>query len=74
MKRNFHIFAAVILCAALIIPSVLADEKKDNSGAAIAEVKGYRHADHKPVPEAFAAAEAGDTFLVDYVRVFDEVR
>lgn len=36
MKRNFHIFAAVILCAALIIPSVLADEKKDNSGAAIA--------------------------------------
>lgn len=36
MKRNFRIFAAVILCAALIIPSVLADEKKDNSGAAIA--------------------------------------
>ena len=36
MKRNFHIFAAVILCAAFIIPSVLADEKKDNSGAAIA--------------------------------------
>lgn len=36
MKRNFHIFAAVIICAALIIPSVLADEKKDNSGAAIA--------------------------------------
>lgn len=36
MKRNFHIFATVILCAAFIIPSVLADEKKDNSGAAIA--------------------------------------
>ena len=38
------------------------------------EVSGYRHADHKPVPEAFSAAEAGDTFLVDYVRVFDEAR
>jgi len=38
------------------------------------EVTGYRHADHKPVPEAFAAAESGDSFLVDYVRVFDEVK
>lgn len=38
------------------------------------EVTGYRHADHKPVPDAFAAAEAGDTFLVDYVRMFDEVK
>ena len=38
------------------------------------EVTGYRHADHQPVPEAFAAAESGDNFLVDYVRVFDEVR
>ena len=34
------------------------------------EVKGYRHADHQPVPEAFDAV--GDTFLVDYVRVFGE--
>ena len=38
------------------------------------EVKGYRHADHQPVKEAFEAAAAGDAFLVDYVRVFDEVR
>ena len=36
------------------------------------EVRGYRHADHKPVPEAYDAV--GDTFLVDYVRVFDEVQ
>ena len=33
------------------------------------EVKGYRKAEHAPVPEAFDAL--GDTFLVDYVRVFD---
>ena len=32
------------------------------------EVMGYRHEDHKPVAEAFDAV--GDTFLVDYVRVF----
>ena len=38
------------------------------------EVSGYRHASHQPVPEAFAAAESGDDFIVDYVRVFDEVR
>lgn len=37
------------------------------------EVKGYRNADHKPVPEAFEAAKHGDAFLVDYVRVFDAV-
>lgn len=35
------------------------------------EMKGYRFEDHAPVPEAYAAMEAGDTFLVDYVRVFD---
>ena len=34
------------------------------------EVKGYRHADHQPIPEAWEAIKAGDTFLVDYVRVF----
>lgn len=33
------------------------------------EVRGYRHKDHQPVPEAYDAV--GDTFLVDYVRVFD---
>jgi beta-glucanase (GH16 family) len=33
------------------------------------EVKGYRHAEHRPTAEAFAAV--GDTFLVDHVRVFD---
>ena len=33
------------------------------------EVKGYRKENHAPVPEAFDAL--GDTFLVDYVRVFD---
>ena len=36
------------------------------------EVKGYRHEDHQPVPEAWEAIRAGDTFLVDYVRVFDK--
>lgn len=35
------------------------------------EVKGYRTAGHKPVDNAFNAL--GDTFLVDFVRVFDEV-
>ncbi len=35
------------------------------------EPRGYRFADHTPTPEAYAAAEAGDCFLVDYVRVFD---
>ena len=35
------------------------------------EVKGYRYKDHQPVPEAKAAE--GDTFVVDYVRVFDAV-
>lgn len=35
------------------------------------EPVGYRKANHRPTEEAFAAAKAGDTFLVDYVRVFD---
>lgn len=35
------------------------------------EVKGYRYQDHQPVAEAKAAK--GDTFVVDYVRVFDAV-
>lgn len=35
------------------------------------ESRGYRKEDHRPTAEAFAAARAGDTFLVDYVRVFD---
>ena len=34
-------------------------------------VKGYRHENHQPVQEAFD--NQGDTFLVDYVRVFDKV-
>ena len=33
------------------------------------EVVGYRKEEHAPVPAAFDAL--GDTFLVDYVRVFD---
>ncbi len=33
------------------------------------EVNGYRHATHAPTEEAYAAV--GDTFLVDYVRVYD---
>jgi beta-glucanase (GH16 family) len=37
------------------------------------EPVGYRKANHRPTEEAFAAAKAGDTFLVDYVRVFDIV-
>lgn len=32
---------------------------------------GYRQESHRPTEEAKAAAAAGDTFLVDYVRVFD---
>jgi len=36
------------------------------------EVKGYRYEDHQPVSAAFDAA--GDTFVVDYVRVFDVVQ
>jgi len=37
-----------------------------------AEPKGYRYEDHQPTPEAIAAI--GDTFLVDYVRVFDIIK
>lgn len=33
------------------------------------EVKGYRTDSHEPSPEAFSSV--GDSFLVDYVRVFD---
>lgn len=33
------------------------------------EPRGYRFEDHQPTPEAIAAI--GDTFVVDYVRVFD---
>ena len=36
MNRTLRILAAAVLCSALVIPSVLADEKKDNSGASIA--------------------------------------
>ena len=36
------------------------------------EVTGYRHENHNPVKEAYEAI--GDTFLVDYVRVFDIVK
>lgn len=35
------------------------------------EVMGYREKEHTFKPEAVAAAQAGDTFLVDHVRVFD---
>lgn len=35
------------------------------------EVKGYRYEDHTPIPAAYEAE--GDTFLVDYVRVFDRI-
>ena len=34
------------------------------------EMKGYRKAGHQPTDEAFAAARAGDVFLVDHIRVF----
>ena len=33
------------------------------------EVRGYRFEDHTPVKEAFD--NVGDTFLVDYIRVFE---
>ena len=36
MKRSFLILVATALCVVLVIPSVFADEKKDNSGASIA--------------------------------------
>ena len=36
------------------------------------EVKGYRTDEHAPVQEAFD--NVGDTFVVDYVRVFDIVK
>lgn len=36
------------------------------------EVYGYRKPEHAPVPEAFDAI--GDTFLVDYVRVFNIIK
>ena len=35
------------------------------------ETIGYRKENHRPTEEAYAAARAGDTFLVDHVRVFD---
>ena len=35
---------------------------------------GYRKENHRPTEEAHAAAKAGDTFMVDYVRVFDIVK
>ena len=35
------------------------------------EPRGYRMEDHRPTAEAFEAARVGDTFAVDYVRVFD---
>ena len=34
------------------------------------EVDGYRRSGHAPTDEAYEAARAGDTSLVDYVRVF----
>ncbi|MBQ3865749.1 MAG: glycoside hydrolase family 16 protein [Clostridia bacterium] len=34
------------------------------------EVSGYRKEAHAPYPEAYAACDEGDEFLVDYVRVF----
>lgn len=36
------------------------------------EPKGYRNADHLPTKEAYEAI--GDKFIVDYIRVFDEVK
>ena len=35
------------------------------------EVKGYRLADHRPTEDAYRSV--GDTFLVDYVRVYESV-
>lgn len=37
------------------------------------EARGYRSAEHQASPEAMAAAAAGDTFVVDHIRVFDRV-
>lgn len=37
------------------------------------EIKGFRK-DNKPEPEALQAFEAGDAFVVDFVRVYDVVR
>lgn len=37
------------------------------------EVRGYRSAEGVATEEAKAAAKAGDVFIVDYVRVFDEI-
>jgi hypothetical protein len=33
-------------------------------------MKEYEVKNHRPMNEAFEAAESGDTFLVDHVRVF----
>ena len=38
------------------------------------ETQGYRHEKHRPTEEAIEASRSGDTFLVDYVRVFDIVK
>ena len=35
------------------------------------EAHGYRYKNHRPTEEAYAAAKARDTFVVDHVRVFD---
>lgn len=35
------------------------------------ETRGYRFEDHRPTKEAYLAAQSGDTFLVDHVRVFN---
>lgn len=37
------------------------------------EPVGYRKENHRPTEEAYAAAKAGDTFVVDHIRVFDIV-
>ena len=38
-----------------------------------AEAKGYRSLAYVPTDEAKAAAKAGDTFVVDFVRVYDKI-
>ena len=38
------------------------------------EVNGYRGGSYEATDEARAAAKAGDTFVVDYVRVFDIIK
>jgi hypothetical protein len=38
------------------------------------ETQGYRHERHRPTEEAIQASKSGDTFVVDYVRVFDIVK